>query len=105
MKGPKYRIPSEIDFNACRGQIAESIEDFSVKWCRRENADSNALVTWKRNIFKIIDSRINFYRGNEHLLPPKPRLTLRHLKKDILAFHSKFVLVPADKAANNIIIV
>jgi hypothetical protein len=43
----------------------------------------------------------NFYRGNEHLLPPKPRLTLRHLKKDILAFHSKFVLVPADKAANN----
>jgi hypothetical protein len=42
---------------------------------------------------------------NEHLLPPKPRLTLRYLKKDILDFHSKFVLVPADKAANNIIIV
>jgi hypothetical protein len=80
------------------------MEDFSSKWCRRENADSYALATWKRNIFKIIDSRINFYLGNEHL-PPKPRLTLRHLKKDILAFHSKFGLVPAVKAANNIIIV
>jgi hypothetical protein len=70
LKGPKYIIPSEIDLNACRGKIAESIEDFSVKWCRRENAYNNALVTWKRKIFKIIDSRINFFRGNEHLLPP-----------------------------------
>jgi hypothetical protein len=103
LKGPKYRIPSDIDFNACRSLIAESTEDFSVKWCRRENADSNALNTWKHKVFNIIESRIEFYRGNEHLLPP--RLTLRHLRKDILAFHSKFLLVPADKATNNIIIV
>jgi hypothetical protein len=103
LKGPKYRIPSDIGFNACRKQIAESIEDFSVKWCRRENADSNALNSWKHNIFNIIESRIEFYRGNGHLLPLKPRLTLRHLRKDILSFHSKFVLVPADKAVNNII--
>jgi hypothetical protein len=30
LKAPKYRIPSEIDFNVCRGQIAECIEDISV---------------------------------------------------------------------------
>ena len=30
-KGPKYRIPSVIDFNVCRSQIAQTIEDFSVK--------------------------------------------------------------------------
>jgi hypothetical protein len=35
LKGTKYRIPSEIDFTAC-SQIAESIEDFSIKWFRRE---------------------------------------------------------------------
>ena len=105
LKGPKYRIPSDIDFDACRGQIAESIESFCVKWCRRENADSNSLTLWKRNIFKIVDSRIAFYKTNVHLLPPKPRTSLRHLKKGIQEFHSKFVLVPADKASNNIIIV
>jgi hypothetical protein len=65
-------------------------------------SDSNALTAWKTNIFKIIDSPINCYCGNDHL-PPKPGLTLRHLKKDILAFHSKFVMVPADKAGYNII--
>ena len=27
-KGPKYRIPSDIDFNTCRAEIAESLNSF-----------------------------------------------------------------------------
>ena len=67
-----------------------------------------AELKWIKHLqspFPLVDSRINFYKTNEHLLPPKPRISLRHLKKGIQEFHSKFVLVPADKAANNIIIV
>ena len=104
-KGPKYRLPSYIDFESCRSQIAESVQDFSVKWCRREYADLDALSEWKKQIFSIIDKRIAFYKANTHLLPPKPRVTFRHLKNNIQEFHSKYVLVPADKAANNVIIV
>jgi hypothetical protein len=33
------------------------------------------LFIWKYDIFKIIESHIEFYRGNEHPLPPKLRLT------------------------------
>ena len=39
------------------------------------------------------------------LLPPKPKFTFRHLKKGIQEFHRKFVLAPADKAANNVVVV
>lgn len=104
-KGPKYRLPSTIDFNACRTQIAHSIEDFSIKWCRREHADPNSLSTWKKSILKIIDTRINFYNANPSLLPPRPRFSFRNLNSGIQEFHNKCVLVPADKAANNVIIV
>ena len=31
LKGPKYRLPSDINFDACRGQIADSIETFFYK--------------------------------------------------------------------------
>ena len=31
--------------------------------------------------------------------------TFRHLKKGIQEFHRKFVLAPADKAANNVVVV
>ena len=94
-----------IDFNSCRGQIAEALQDFSSKWCRREHVESNALTYWKKQIFDIIDKRIAFYNSNEHLLPPKPRITFRYLKKAIQDFHSKYVFVPADKASNNVIII
>ena len=32
-------------------------------------------------------------------------VTFRHLKKGIQEFHRKFVLAPADKAANNVVVV
>ena len=37
--------------------------------------------------------------------PPKPKSTFRHLQWGIQEFHRKYVLVPADKAANNIVVV
>ena len=59
----------------------------------------------EKNIFEIIDSRISFYCNNLELLPPKPKFTFRNLKKGFLEFRRKFVLVPVDKAANNVVVV
>ena len=79
-KGPKYRFPSNIDFSKGRREIAASFNDFSNRWCKRENVEPDALKEWKINIFKIIDTRISFYCRNTHLLPPKPKSSFRHLK-------------------------
>ena len=63
------------------------------------------LYNRKVSIFKIVDQRIKFYSRNTNLLPPKPKSTFRHLKQGIQDFHGKYVLVPADKAANNVVVV
>ena len=104
-KGPKYRFPSKIDFPKCRREIAASLNDFSNRWCKRENVKPYALKEWKINIFKIIDTRVSFYSHNTHLLPPKPKSSFLHLKQGIQVFHMNYVLVPADKAANNVVVV
>ena len=52
-----------------------------------------------------MDKRIKFYLQNTNLLPPKPKSPFRHLKQGIQEFHRKYVLVPADKAANNVVVV
>ena len=49
-----------------------------------------------------MDKRIKFYSQNTNLLPPQPKTSFRHLKQGIQEFHRKYVLVPADKAANNV---
>ena len=60
--------------------------------------EPNALKEWKVSIFKIVDQRIKFYSQNTNLLSPKPKSTCRHLKQGIQDF-------PADKAANNVVVV
>ena len=73
-----------------------------MRWCKREHVESNALNKWKLKIFKIIDERVLFYLD---LLPPKPKLSFRYLKQGIQEFQRKYVLAPADKAANNVVVV
>ena len=67
--------------------------------------ESNALNTWKLNIFTMIVCRISFYCYNLDLLPPKPKFSFRNLKKGVQQFHRKFVLAHADKTANNVVVV
>ena len=52
-----------------------------------------------------MDKRIKFYSQNTNLLPPKPKSSFRHLKQGIQEYHRKYVSVPADKAANNVVVV
>ena len=40
-----------------------------------------------------------------NLLSPKPKSTFRHLQHGIKEFHGKYVLVPGDKAADNVVVV
>ena len=106
-KGPKYRFPSYINFEKCRDEIASALHDFGNRWCKREGVEDNALKEWKRSICTIVDKCIKFYSQNTNLLPPIPKSSFRHLKQGIQEFHRKYmyVLVPADKAANNVVVV
>ena len=88
-----------------REKIAGSLNEFCNRWCKRENVECDALKDWKLNIFKIIDRRISFYSQNTNMLPRKPKISYRYLKSGIEEFHRKYVLVPADKAANNVVVV
>ena len=104
-RGNDIKFPSNIDFPKRHREIVASLNDFSNRWCKRENVEPDALKDWKINIFKIIYTRISFYSPNTHLLPPKPKSSFRHLKRGVKDFHMNYVLLPADKAANNVVVV
>ena len=57
------------------------------------------------NLNVIEKDVFSFYSKNLNLLPPKPKLPVRHLKQGIQKFHEKVVLAPADKASINAIVV
>ena len=98
--GPKYRCPARID-----SKHGVSLNEFSNRWSKRENIECDPLQDWKFNIFKIIDQRISFLSQNSNKLPRKPKNSFRYLKLGNQELHKKNVLVPADKAANNVVVV
>ena len=59
----------------------------------------------KLSIFNNLDKQVKFYSHNTNLLPLKPKFSFRHLKQSIQEFHRKYVLVLADKVANNLVVV
>ena len=105
-KGPTYRFPVQIDFQKCREKkIVASLNEFYNSWCKRAHVESDALRDWKLNIFRIIDQGISFYSQNTNMLPRKPKISYRYLKSGIEDFHRKYILVQADKDANNVVVV
>ena len=71
----------------------------------RLTAECDALKDWKLNIFKIIDVHISFYSQNTNMLPRTPKISYRYLKSGVEEFHRTYVLVPAEKAATNVVVV
>ena len=103
-KGPKYRPPSIINWNECRNIIHDSLHTYCMKWIKREKADKKSLDSFFNSVMKIVDIRIQHFKehftiNNNH---KKPISRIKHKLKELA---KKFVFVPADKAANNIIIV
>ena len=94
-----------IDFQRCGENIAASLNEYCSRWCKKEHLECDALKDWKSNIFKIIDRHISFYSQITNMLPHKPQISYRYLKLGIQEFHRKYVLVPVDKAANNVVVV
>ena len=66
------------------------------RWCKRKHVECDALKDWKVNIFKIKDRGISFYSH---------KISYRCLKSGMEKFHRKYVLFPADKATNNVVVV
>ena len=60
---------------------------------------------WGTGIFKIIDAHVSFCSRGARLLPPGPGSSFRCLGRGIRDFRVGCVLVPADGAANGIVVV
>ena len=104
-KGPKYRLPSRIDFTKCRSIVEEALQTYCKRWCKKEGVGVHALNDRKDEFLRIVDIRIENFTTHPHLYKQPPSRSVKALKKKMEKLHSKYVFAPADKAANNVIII
>ena len=103
-KGPKYREPNRVNWKATETMFLESIDLYEKDWSKREHMDLKYLSEWKDHLKEIVTDHISSFKG--HFKSPKCKVLDQPDVKDTLhKLHVNCVLVNADKAANNVIIV
>ena len=65
----------------------------------------HALNDWKNEFLRIIDIRIDNFTKHPHLFKQPSSRSVKSLKKKMEKLHRKYVFAPADKAANNVVII
>ena len=104
-KGPSYREQNYINWNVNKNLWKEAVAKYKLKWSQKERVDIRALNEWECKVNECIEKRIrslkskHINRRKKHILKSE-----KHLKS-LQELHSKYVLVPVDKASGNVIVV
>ena len=105
-KGPKYREPRNTNWDKIFEDIKTSVKACQLTWAAKEKCDSNVLNEWCIKVIEDVKSKIQLLKNKSSI---RRRFgTILH-RKDVKTYlqelHKDFVLVPTDKAGNNIAIV
>ena len=104
-KGSAYREQNSIDWRMNLKNCKAAVSRYAKKWAKEANVDRHVLRDWKETVYKFIDQNVGslkqrkINKRKKHVL--KSRVNLDNLNQ----LHDNFVLVPADKASNNVIVV
>ena len=105
-KGPNYREARSINFNKCKRSIIEGLDSYiqqvAAKVSRVEEED---MTTWKDAVMSKVNENISAIRQNVTPQASNPVLRQTDVIEYLQNFHHKFVLVPIDKASNNIAVI
>jgi hypothetical protein len=103
-KGPKYREPQSFTWKKNFKLIMDSVEDYARRWAKREDFKLDTLSEWVKSIRTRLKRRLYMLSKSmntkyESVFNDSSVLT------ELSGLHDKYVIVPADKASNNIVFV
>jgi hypothetical protein len=82
----------------------DSVEEYARRWAKSEGEELDTLCEWIKNIRKLLRSRIHHLSGKMRTIYPSV-FKNTEVVNELRRLHDNIVLVPADKASNNIVFV
>ena len=104
-KGPSYREQNNINWDTNQKIIKKAVRAYKVQWAKKEKVDSRTLDEWECRIIETVQARTDRLRKKGKNQRKKYVLSDLECKQYLEDFQKRFVLVPADKASNNILVV
>ena len=105
-KGPSFREQNNLNWQLNLKICAKAVKEYKNKWANKEGVDRHVPGEWEGTVLSFLKSKIAKLKGKygtkvkfKQVL--RDRIHLGYLK----TFQDKYVIVPADKAGNNVIII
>ena len=104
-KGPNYREPKMLNYRKCKQSIESSISSSITSLATKYNVDVESFSAWKSKILELVENRIRILNQRKVPSATKPILQDEDVIASLAELHSKFVVVPIDKASNNVALI
>ena len=104
-RGPNYREPKTLNYHKCKQSIESSItsciDDLAIKY----KLTVQDFFSWKTKILELVDKKIQILKSKKVPSATKPILQDEEVLSSLAEIHRKFVIVPIDKATNNVAVI
>ena len=104
-KGPNYREPKTLNYQKCKQTIDSSITSYIDSLSLKYKLPAHEFFAWRSKILEIVQHKIQVLRTKNVPCTTKPILRDHGVQEALSEIHSKFVVVPIDKATNNVAII
>ncbi len=103
-KGPNFREKNSINFSVQRKEIEKGLNKYIESISSRKKILSKYWDEWKDKVMKCVDENINRIRKTKLKSWVRTRKVLQDndAVTELERLHDKYVMVPIDKAANNV---
>ena len=101
-KGPKYREPLPFSCERAKEEILVGLDACINSWSTKSGVDKVAFGDWRNTIAEGIDRRILSLDNSKRKAPYHSILKSSSTSSCLSLLQSKYVMVPIDKAANNV---
>ena len=101
-KGPTFREQNNINWALNRCICKDAIKKYKDKWSKKPNVDKHVLDEWEQTVYSYTDNRIEYLK--KKCIHKRKKQVLKK-DKHVKHFQKDYVMVPADKAFNNIIVI
>jgi len=108
--GTSYRIPKSNNWNKIYEKLCIAVDECLATWCKKEHVDIQVLLDWKHTLLQHVQDRINTLRmkyKSKSMYANNDMVDLfndKEVNHALNILHENYVVVNADKASNNIII-
>ena len=101
-KGPKYREPLPFSCDRAKDEILVGLDNCIDSWCNKAGLPKASFREWKEMIIDRINKRISSLDERRKKTSFYSILKSSSSSSCLTDLHSKYVMVPIDKAGNNI---